>query len=141
MGDGIDFGGIRTSDIATGSLKLWAASGISIAEVPAALAVFFKALAESSRHLTTEGDEVIDEETRTTEADEVAPQCGFHAQNPANGKLGQCVSPAETTVIVAVVKPDGTFKGTGVETDVCGAHGKQLVDTYQAVRVSAEEAS
>jgi hypothetical protein len=138
--DGINLGGIRASDITTDGLKLWADSGISMSDAPAAVAVFFKALAESSRRLPVEGDEVVDEETRTPETDEAAPQCGFHAQNPASGKLAQCVDPAETTVIVAAVTPDGTFGGVGAETLVCNRHGRELVDTYKAVPVPDEEA-
>lgn len=64
--------------------------------------------------------------------------CGFHAHNPASGKLARCVSPAEVTVIVAATTPGGAFRGNGVETAVCTAHGRQLVNEYDAIAVPAE---
>jgi hypothetical protein len=67
--------------------------------------------------------------------------CGFHAQNPATGTLGQCISPAETTVIVAVAMPDGTFKGAGVRVEVCGRHANELEGTYKAIPAVAAEPS
>lgn len=64
--------------------------------------------------------------------------CGFHARNPASGKLAQCASPAEVTVIVAATPPSGRFYGVGVETRVCASHGRQLVNEYDAIAVPAE---
>jgi hypothetical protein len=77
----------------------------------------------------------------TSRADEDAPQCGFHAHNPISGKLAQCVKHAEVAVIVAATKPSGGFTGDGVKTQVCAAHGRELVGTYGAVLVPEETGS
>ena len=69
------------------------------------------------------------------------PQCGFHARNPSTGTLGQCISPIEGIVIVAVTRPDGTFNGDGVRVGVCERHGRELESTYKAIAVPVADAT